>query len=151
MIGEEQPKSFGHGWISGTLSATLGAIGLGAVLCFHYPWVLTMPELREVYPIPYVRALLHLILVSSFVLGIVSIILRRSKFSGLAGITLTLVAALLGGSQVPIDGEMTDGPFLGLDWFLLNLIAFRFCSYRSNNFSPSERNSRYCDEAGGPT
>ena len=124
MIGDEQPKTFGHGWISGTLSVTLGAIGLGAVLCFHYPWVLTMPELREVYPIPYVRALLHLILVSSFVLGVVSIILRRSKFAGLTGIGLTLVAAFLGGSQVPIDGEMIDGPFLGLDWFLLNLIAF---------------------------
>lgn len=124
MIEIEQPKNFGHGWISGALSVTLGAIGVGAVLCFHFPWVLTMPELREVYPIPYIRALLHLILVSSFVLGVVSIILRRSKVAGLTGIGLTLAAALMGGSRVPIDGEMTDGPFLGLDWFLLNLIVF---------------------------
>ena len=120
----EQPKNFGHGWISGALSVTLGAIGVGAVLCFHFPWVLTMPELREVYPLPYIRALLHVILVSSFVLGVVSIILRRSKAAGLTGIGLTLAAALMGGSRVPIDGEMTDGPFLGLDWFLLNLIVF---------------------------
>lgn len=120
----EQPKNFGHGWISGALSVTLGAIGVGAVLCFHFPWVLTMPELREVYPVPYIRALLHLILVSSFVLGVVSIMLRRSKAAGLTGIGLTLLAALMGGSRVPIDGEMTDGPFLGLDWFLLNLIFF---------------------------
>ena len=124
MIDIEQPKNFGHGWISGALSVTLGSIGVGAVLCFHYPWVLTMPELREIYPLPYIRALLHLILVSSFVLGVVSIILRRSKVAGLTGIGLTLIAALMGGSRVPIDGEMTDGPFLGLDWFLLNLIVF---------------------------
>ncbi len=124
MNEKEEPKHFGTGWISGTLSVTLGAIGVAAVLCFHYPWVLTMPELREVYPIPYVRALLHLILVTSFVLGIVSIILRRSKAAGLTGMGLTLFAALMGGSRVPIDGEMTEGPFLGLDWFLLNLIAF---------------------------
>ena len=124
MIEIEQPKNFGHGWISGALSVMLGAIGVGAVLCFHFPWVLTMPELREVYPIPYIRALLHLILVSSFVLGVVSIILRRSKMAGLTGIGLTLLATLMGGSRVPIDGEMTTGPFLGLDWFLLNLIAF---------------------------
>lgn len=120
----EQPKNFGHGWISGTLSVTLGAIGVGAVLCFHFPSILTMPELREVYPLPYIRALLHLILVSSFVLGVVSLILRETKAAGLMGISLTLIAALMGGSRVPIDGEMTDGPFLGLDWFLLNLIFF---------------------------
>jgi hypothetical protein len=35
----------------------------------------------------------------------------------LTGIGLTLLAALMGGSRVPIDGEMRDGPFLGLDWF----------------------------------
>ena len=124
MTETEQPKSFGHGWISGMLSVMLGAIGVGAVLCFHFPWVLTMPELREVYPVPYIRALLHLILVSSFVLGVVSLVLRQSKAAGLSGIGLTLLAALMGGSRVPIDGEMTDGPFLGLDWFLLNLIVF---------------------------
>jgi len=50
-----------------------------------------------------------------------------------AGMTLTLVAALLGGSRVPIDGELGDGPFLGLDWFLLNLIAY------SALFIPLER------------
>ena len=124
MTEKEEPKHFGTGWISGTLSVTLGAIGLGAVLCFHFPWVLTMPELRDLYPIPYIRALLHLILVSSFVLGVVSINLRRSKSAGLIGMGLTLAAALMGGSRVPIDGEMTEGPFRGLDWFLLNLIAF---------------------------
>ncbi|MGE3465670.1 MAG: sterol desaturase family protein [Pyrinomonadaceae bacterium] len=124
MIETQQPKNFGHGWISGALSVTLGAIGVGAVLCFHFPWLLTMPELRELYPVPYIRALLHLILVSSFVLGVVSLLLRDRKVEGLTGISLTLIAALFGGSQVPIDGEMRNGPFLGLDWFLLNLIIF---------------------------
>lgn len=124
MNERDEPKHFGTGWISGTLSVTLGAIGLGAVLCFHFPWVLTMPEMRDLYPIPYIRALLHLILVGSVLLGVVSICLRRNKSAGLVGIFLTLVAALLGGSRVPIDGELTEGPFLGLDWFLLNLIVF---------------------------
>lgn len=124
MSENEEPRHFGTGWISGTLSVTLGSIGVAAVLCFHYPWLLTMPELREVYPVPYIRALLHLILVTSFLLGLVSVILRRSKSAGLTGTGLTLVAALMGGSRVPIDGEMAEGPFLGLDWFLLNLIAF---------------------------
>jgi lathosterol oxidase len=119
-----QPTSFGHGWISGVFSVALGALGLGAVLCFHFPSWLTMPELRAWYPIPYVRALLHLVLVVAFLLGTVSVCLRWNKALGLAGIVLTLMAALLGGSRVPLEGETTRGPFLGLDWFLLNLILY---------------------------
>ena len=52
-------RAFGEGWLSGVLSVTLGAIGLGAVFCFHYPSLLTMPELRGLYPIPFIRALLQ--------------------------------------------------------------------------------------------
>ncbi len=119
-----QSRAFGHGWISGVLSAMLGAIGLGAVLCFLFPTWLTTPELRALYPIPYVRALLHLVLVTAFLLGTFSICLRYNKALGLVGIGFTLIAALLGGSQVSIRGELSDGPFLGLDWFLLNLIIY---------------------------
>jgi lathosterol oxidase len=106
------------------LSAALGAIGLGAVLCFHHPSLLTMPEIRALYPLPYVRALLHVVLVGAFVLGVGSVCLRRHLALGAAGMGLTLAAALLGGSRVPVDGELRDGPFLGLDWFLLNVIAY---------------------------
>jgi len=119
-----EPKNVGSGWISGVLSCVLGSIGLLAVACFHFPEILTMPELRSLYPVPYIRALLQFILVSSFVLGVISIYLRRSKSIGGIGILLTLTAALFGGSRVPIDGELASGPFLGLDWFLLNIIAF---------------------------
>ncbi len=128
-----EPTHFGSGWISGVLSTALGAIGLGAVLCFLNPSLFTMPELRGLYPIPYVRALLHLFLVGAFVLGAISVVLRRSKILGLTGMTFTLIAALLGGSQVPIQGELRTGPFLGLDWLLLNLMAY------SALFIPLER------------
>jgi lathosterol oxidase len=126
-------RAFGSGWLSGVLSAALGAIGLGAVFCFHYPSLLTIPELRALYPVPFIRALLHLVLVSSFIAGVVSVCLRRRKILGMVGISFTLVAALLGGSRVPLDGELQSGPFLGLDWFLLNLMAY------SAVFIPLER------------
>jgi lathosterol oxidase len=83
-----------------------------------------MPRLRPYYPLPYVRAALHVLLVASFLLGIVSVCLRRNKALGVVGMTLTLIAALLGGSRVPLTAEGADGPFLGLDWFLLNLIVY---------------------------
>lgn len=115
---------FGHGWISGTLSAVLGIVGFGVVLCFHFPQLLTMPELRPYYPVPYIRAALHVILVAAFLLGVISVCLRKNKMLGLTGMSFTLGAALLGGSQVPVGGEGIDGPFLGLDWFLLNLMLY---------------------------
>jgi sterol desaturase/sphingolipid hydroxylase (fatty acid hydroxylase superfamily) len=126
-------RAFGTGWLSGVVSIALGAVGLAAVLCFHFPSLLTVPELRALYPVPVIRALLHLVLVWSFIAGVISVCLRRRKILGMTGISLTLVAALLGGSRVPIDGELQSGPFLGLDWFVLNLIAY------SAVFVPLER------------
>jgi hypothetical protein len=91
-----EPRQFGSGWISGVLSAALGLIGLGAVVCFHFPSILTVPELRSLYPLAYVRALLHLVLIGAFLLGTISLSLRQNKALGVAGIAFTLVAALLG-------------------------------------------------------
>lgn len=115
------PTHLGTGWISGIFSVVLGGIGLGAVFCFHFPALLTMPELRAHYPLPIVRGILHLVLVSGFILGLLSVYLRTSKVLGSIGMTLVFIATLLGGSQASV-GELTDGPYLGLDWLLLNLI-----------------------------
>jgi hypothetical protein len=56
----DEPTGIGSGWVSGLLGAICGVLGLGAVLCFHYPWLLTTPEARALYPVPLVRGLLHL-------------------------------------------------------------------------------------------
>ncbi len=119
-----EPTRFGSGWVSGVLSAALGLVGLGAVLCFHFPELLTTPEARALYPVAWVRGLLHLVLVAAFVLGVTSLSLRRNKMLGTVGVVCTLAAALLGGSRVPVEDELSRGPFLGLDWFLLNLIVY---------------------------
>jgi hypothetical protein len=119
-----QSQAFGAGWISGVFSVALGAIGLGAVFCFRYPEWLTMPELRGRYPLMYIRALLHVVLVTTFLLGTASVWLRHNKALGLAGIGFVLVAALLGGSRVPVGHDVPAGGMFGLDWFLLNLILY---------------------------
>jgi sterol desaturase/sphingolipid hydroxylase (fatty acid hydroxylase superfamily) len=119
-----QAQSLGHGWISGVFAVALGIAGLGAVLCFHYPEWLTMPQLRGRYPLPYIRALLHVVLVAAFLLGTFSVWLRQNKALGLTAITLVLIASLLGGSRVPIDRDVPAGGLFGLDWFLLNLILY---------------------------
>lgn len=120
----ESPRHFGTGWISGTASVSLATIGLLAVLCFHFPSVLTIPDVRPYYPIPWIRGLLHLVLVTSFVLGFASVMLRQNKTLGLTGMAIVSVAALLGGSRVQLDGELKDDVYLGLDYALLILIVY---------------------------
>ena len=106
----DEPTGIGSGWVSGLLGAICGVLGLGAVLCFHYPWLLTTPEARALYPVPLVRGLLHLVLVSGFLLGIVSLTLRRNKMLGAIAVTATMAAALLGGSQVPEPSKFGQYP-----------------------------------------
>jgi len=117
-----EQRVFGSGWISGALALTLSVLGLGTVLCLMFPDFLTMPDARKVYNVSLIRFILHLVLISGFILGVVSIVLRRQKVIGLTALSLILLATLLGGSQA-VRAENATSPFyLGLDWFLLNLI-----------------------------
>jgi sterol desaturase/sphingolipid hydroxylase (fatty acid hydroxylase superfamily) len=119
---EQQPRHFGSGWFSGTISIFLGALSVGAVLCFWFPSLLTTPELRSIYPMDVVRFLVQSVILGAFLMGIISVVLRRSKILGLTGASLAVVAVLMGGAQVPVEGPVRKSDFLGLDWFLLNIL-----------------------------
>src|SRR5688500_4723254 len=114
----------GTGWLSGVAALALSLAGLFFVLCLRHPSLLTVPQLRAAYGHPAFRLGLHLLLIAAFALSAVSLMLRASKVLGFTALTLTLLATVLGGSRVPAHGgELTSGPFLGLDWFVLN-VAF---------------------------
>lgn len=121
-FGDGEPKRPGTGWVSGVLSVVLGVMAVGAVLCLHFPALLTSPELRAVYPMPLVRGVIQAGIVVAFVAGLGSAWLRRRKALGLAGMALAIVATLLGGADVPVEGPVPRAPYLGLDWFLLSLL-----------------------------
>ena len=132
-LGQGIGTKFGSGWISGVLSVTFAAIGYGGVLCLLFPWLLTTPDARPLYPLPLVRLLIHALLVAGFGLGVLSALLRRRRPLGLTGIALALAAALVGGANAPV-GAMRESPgYLGVDWFLLNLLLFALV------FVPMER------------
>jgi len=115
--------AFGSGWISGVLSVVFAGLAYGGVLCLRFPWLLTTPDARALYPLTAVRGLIHALLVAGFGLGVLSVLLRRRVTLGLAGMALAVAAALVGGAGAPV-GAMRDTPaYLGLDWFLLNLLV----------------------------
>jgi sterol desaturase/sphingolipid hydroxylase (fatty acid hydroxylase superfamily) len=122
---DSENRRFGSGYISGMLSIVLGVVGLGTVLCLMYPQLLTVPEIHTVYSeqvVGLIRLALHVVLIAAFVFGILSITLRQSKTLGFAGMTIVLVAAVMGGSRASRHMTGETDMYFGLDFFLLNLI-----------------------------
>jgi lathosterol oxidase len=121
-FGDDDPESVGSGWWSGVLALFFGFLAFGAVLCLHFPELLTSAELRDLYPMPIMRRIIQATIVIGFTCALVSGFLRRRKTMAVAGVVLSLGAALLGGSKVEIDGPIEGTVYLGFDWFLLNLL-----------------------------
>lgn len=132
FFGDDEPSGFGTGWWSGVLSAFFGLLALGAVVCLHFPQLLSSPELRIHYPMQIMRILIQGVIVGAIVLGVVSAMLRRKKVLALTGMLTALAATLLGGASVEINEPLHDGMAIGLDWFLLDLLLMTLI------FSPIE-------------
>ena len=123
IFNDPEPATFGSGWMSGTTSVFLGAIALATVACFYFPEILTSPDVRAVLPMPIVRTALQLTIGLAFLLGLISTMLRRRKVLGATGMGLALAASLGGGGNVAGPVAVATAPvYLGLDWFLLNVL-----------------------------
>src|SRR5689334_9143802 len=122
IFGDDDPSGFGSGWWSGVLSAFFGILAFGAVVCLHFPQLLSSPELRPHYPMGIIRLTIQGVIFSAIFFGVVSAMLRRKKVLALTGMAFALLATLLGGASVPINEQLANGPAIGLDWFLLDML-----------------------------
>jgi sterol desaturase/sphingolipid hydroxylase (fatty acid hydroxylase superfamily) len=107
---------------SGALSIALGGLSLFAVLCFHFPALLTTPELRAVYRLDWVRATLFVAILASLFLGLISCLRMQRVGFGLVGISLAGASTLLGGAWIEADAPVAPSHYIGLDWFVLDLL-----------------------------
>jgi sterol desaturase/sphingolipid hydroxylase (fatty acid hydroxylase superfamily) len=121
FFGDAEATGFGTGWWSGVLSAFFGFLSLGGVLCLHFPQLLSSPELRPHYPMHVMRGLIQGLIVAAILFGVISSIRRKKKILAMSGMLFALAATAFGGSSVPINQTMHNGPAIGLDWFLLDL------------------------------
>ena len=141
-LGDRDPKRFGSGWTSGVISVFLGFCGLGAVAVLHFPQWLSSAELRAQYPLGAMRALIAAVVGVGFLLGCVSLLLRRRKALGATGVALGGLAMLAGGSRVEIDGDLGSPLYQGLDWFLLNLFVFALVFVPLERLFPQRHDQR---------
>ena len=130
-------RRFGSGWISGTLGFVLGLAGFLIVLSFVAPALFSMPEVRALHENRWFRFALHTDLIAAFALSALSLALRPGKILGTCGVSLTILAAMLGGSHAAtvVPGKLPM--FLGLDFFVLNVLFTGFL------FIPLERMSAH--------
>ncbi|HVO57474.1 MAG TPA: sterol desaturase family protein [Dongiaceae bacterium] len=122
FFGDGEATGFGTGWWSGILAAFFGFLAFGAVLCLQFPQILTSPELREHYPLPVMRLLIQGLIVGAIFFSVLSAILRKKRTLALTGMLLAIAATAIGGWSVPINQKLHDGPAIGFDWFLLDLL-----------------------------
>ena len=121
-VKQDFAQSFGQGWISGYLSIFFGVLSFIAVLCFMFPSYLTTPDLRVAYPVDILRVILMVLLIASFILGLISFLLNRQKRLAVTGIMFSAAAIMLGGWNVK-TGAVHETPFpIGLDWLVLDLV-----------------------------
>jgi len=113
---------FGEGRISGWVSVSLGILSVLGVLCFHFPDLLTTPELRKVYTADE-NALPALCGDDLFgCVRLVTFVLNRKKLMGAVGISLALLALWGGGVSMQVGPRYDIPGYIGVDWFILDLL-----------------------------
>ncbi|WP_338304780.1 hypothetical protein [Erythrobacter sp. Dej080120_24] len=105
------------------LSIVLGILASLSVLALRFPQWLTLPELRELYPLEYVRLAIDAGIWASLALAGLSMVLRKRKRLGLTGLAMAAIAMALGGGDAPLGPNEGDDIYLGLDWFVLGVLT----------------------------
>jgi sterol desaturase/sphingolipid hydroxylase (fatty acid hydroxylase superfamily) len=113
----------GAGKLSSVVALSLGFLGLLAVLAFHFPEYLTTPDLRHQYSIDVLRQLLLVALLVAGGMSLGNLVLGRQRNLNLVAFALVLAATALGGSRVPVGNFPDHTPYIGLDWFILDLLG----------------------------
>lgn len=113
----------GTGMVSGVIALVLAVLCFLGVLAFHFPEYLTTPQLRKSYSVDLMRQLLYWSMVASGGIALFNIVFGRARWLALSAFGLVVLTALLGGHKVPVGDFADDTPYIGLDWFVLDLLG----------------------------
>jgi sterol desaturase/sphingolipid hydroxylase (fatty acid hydroxylase superfamily) len=113
----------GSGLATGVVATMLATLCLLGVLAFRFPEYLTTPQLRAVYPVAWLRELLYWALVVAGALALFGIVTARVRWVPALAFALVVLAVALGGHRVPGRDVAEGTPYVGLDWFVLDLLG----------------------------
>ena len=113
----------GTGTASTAFALGIAFLCLLAVLAFHFPEYLTTPLLRQKYSVEVLRGVLFASLLASGGMALANVALGRQRNLNIAAFLLVLAAVALGGANVAVGDFPSDTPYLGIDWFILDLLG----------------------------
>jgi sterol desaturase/sphingolipid hydroxylase (fatty acid hydroxylase superfamily) len=113
----------GHGLISGVIALSLAILCFLGVIAFHFPEYLTTPELRKNYNVDIIRKVMFGGLIIAGGLSLANIVFGRVRWLSSAAFLLVVLTAVLGGHKVPVNDFPDNTPYIGLDWFILDLFG----------------------------
>ncbi|MES2888143.1 MAG: sterol desaturase family protein [Pseudomonadota bacterium] len=117
------PLQRGNGLISGVIALSLAILCFLGVVAFHFPQYLTTPELRKAYDVNVLREVMYWSMVLSGGLALFNIVFSRARWLAAFAFALIALTLLLGGHKVPVHDVATNTPYIGLDWFILDLLG----------------------------
>ena len=116
-------RRFGSGWFSGFFAVLLAVVAFGMVAALRWPEWFATPELAALKSWTGFRLFVHVVLLGSYSLALLSLLLRPRKALGFTALGIGIAAALLGGANVQADETANMGIFFGLDFFMVNLLV----------------------------
>ncbi|HUA80292.1 MAG TPA: sterol desaturase family protein, partial [Dyella sp.] len=123
LLRSDGELKLGQGMVSSVIALSLGMLCLLAVLAFHFPQYLTTPDLRHKYSVDVLRQLLLVGLLVAGGLSLANVILGRRRQISMVAFALVVLATAFGGSRVPVGNFPDHTPYIGLDWFILDLLG----------------------------
>ena len=113
----------GKGMVSGVIAICLAVLCFLGVLAFHWPEYLTTPQLRKAYDVEAIRLLMFWSLVLSGGIALFNIAFGRVRWLSAGAFALIGLTLALGGHKVPVNDFADGTPYIGLDWFILDLLG----------------------------
>lgn len=113
----------GSGMLSGVIGLNLAGLALLGVIGFHFPAYLSTPEFRHVYDVSTLRYIMFGGMVVAGGIAVANGVLGRNRWLALTTLLLLLVNLALGGPNTPIADFPDHTPYIGLDFFILDLLG----------------------------
>jgi sterol desaturase/sphingolipid hydroxylase (fatty acid hydroxylase superfamily) len=113
----------GKGMVSGIIALSLAILCFLGVLAFHFPQYLTTPQLRKSYDVETLRLVMYWAMVIAGSIALFNIVFGRVRWLSFGAFTLIALTLVLGGHKVPVNDFPDNTPYIGLDWFILDLLG----------------------------
>jgi sterol desaturase/sphingolipid hydroxylase (fatty acid hydroxylase superfamily) len=123
LMKQSGPVPAGSGLLSGVIALSLAILCVLGAIAFHFPQYFTTPELRAHYSTDLIRHIMFAALVIAGSISLLNVLFNQErKINAVAGV-LVLICLALGGSHIPVANYPDHTPYIGLDWFILDLLG----------------------------